>query len=292
MFEGFATHTVAVGPERIHLRSAGQGAPVLLLHGYPQTLAAWHLVAPLLAGDFTVVVPDLPGYGDSLGPGPDPEHRGHSKRRMAEVMVAVMASLGHHRFHVAGHDRGGRVGYRMALDRPACVASFAAVDIVPTVEQWDRVTMQSMLAGYHWAFLAQPAPMPERLIGGDPAFYVHHLLDRWAGRPGALHAEAVAAYERSIARPSVIEAHCEDYRAGAGIDADLDRADREAGRRLACPVLALWGTRYLRISPKPVWQTWANDVTEVALDCGHFIAEEEPSACAAALKAFFLAHPA
>lgn len=292
MFEGFETRRVRTDGAEISARTGGKGEPVLLLHGFPQTHVVWHRVAPALAERFFVVVPDLRGYGESRGPGADAGHVNHSKRAMAADMVALMTSLGHERFMVAGHDRGGRVGYRMALDSPAQVARFAAVDIIPTLDQWEHMDWRGALGSYHWAFLAQPAPMPERLIGGDPEFYLQHLLARWAGDREALDAAAVAEYARHFRKAEVIEACCEDYRAGAGVDVEHDRADREAGRRIGCPLLVLWGRRYLSAkvdSPAEVWRRWADDVREVALDCGHFLAEEQPQATAAALGEFFAA---
>lgn len=291
MFEGFDTRRVATEGAEIFARTAGDGEPVLLLHGFPQTHVMWHRVAPVLAERLFVVAPDLRGYGDSRGPAPDAAHQNYSKRAMAADMVALMASLGHERFMLAGHDRGGRVGYRMALDAPERVSRFAAVDIIPTLDAWQRMNWQGALGTYHWSFLAQPAPMPEHLIGGDPEFYLQHLLARWAGDREALDAAAVAEYARHYRRPEVIQATCEDYRAGATVDIEHDRADRDAGRRLACPVLVLWGRRYLSAkaaSPADVWRGWADDVREVALDCGHFLAEEQPEATAAALGEFFL----
>ncbi len=290
MFQGFAERRVASDDADLYVRVGGSGPPLLLLHGYPQTHVMWHAVAPRLARRFTVVLADLRGYGRSRGPKPDPEHRGYSKRAMAEDARRVMAALGHARFFVAGHDRGGRVGYRLALDDPECVAGLAVLDIIPTIEQWERLDWRRALSTFHWPFLAQPAPLPERLIGHDPDFWARHLLDRWAGRPDALDPAAVEDYLRAFRQPSVIEASCEDYRAGAGVDVEDDRADRQAGRRIGCPTLVVWGRRYLGAraeSPVEVWRAWAPDVREVALDCGHFVAEEEPEACARALEEFF-----
>jgi haloacetate dehalogenase len=290
VFEGFAGRRVASGDADLFVRVGGSGPPLLLLHGYPQTHAMWHAVAPRLARRFTLVLPDLRGYGESRGPKPDPEHRGYSKRVMAEDARRVVAALGHTRFFVAGHDRGGRVAYRLALDRPECVAGLAVLDILPTLEQWERMDWRGALTTFHWPFLAQPAPVPERLIGQDPDFWARYLLERWAGRRDALDPAAVEAYLRAFRQPTVIEATCEDYRAGADVDVEDDRADRQAGRRIGCPTLVIWGRRYLAAkaeSPAEVWRAWAEDVGEVALDCGHFVAEEEPEACARALEEFF-----
>jgi haloacetate dehalogenase len=282
---------VAVGDAELYLRLGGAGPPLLLLHGYPQIHVAWHRVAPLLARDFTLVIPDLRGYGASRGPAPDPEHRNYAKRAMARDMVALMAALGHERFALAGHDRGGRVGYRLCLDHPDRVARFAALDIVPTLSVWEALDAERALGAYHWQFLAVPAPVPERLIGSDPDFYIAHLLERWAGRPDALDPEARRAYLAQFHDPAVLAATCADYRAGASLDRAHDQADRDAGRKIACPVLVLWGRRYLTAkdaAPLATWRDWAEDAREIALDCGHFIAEEQPEACAAALREFFL----
>jgi haloacetate dehalogenase len=263
---------------------------LLLLHGYPQTHVTWHRVASRLAQAFTLVMPDLPGYGRSKGPAPDAEHLSYSKRTMARDMVEVMAALGHDRFALVGHDRGARVGYRLCLDHPERVIRFATLDVVPTIEVWEDMDADRAISTYHWPFLAVPAPLPERLIGADPEFYVRHLLDRWAGRGEALDPRAVAAYVAQFRLPSVLSATCEDYRAGATIDRVHDREDRAAGRKIRCPVLVIWGRDYSaskEASPIVAWRRWADDVREVPLDCGHFIAEEAPDACADALIGFF-----
>ncbi|MGI9334927.1 MAG: alpha/beta fold hydrolase [Gammaproteobacteria bacterium] len=290
MFEHFETRRIRTGEAELHVRLGGAGPPLLLLHGYPQTHACWHAVAPALARHYSLVMPDLRGYGDSHGPPPDPAHERYSKRTMAMDMIELMLELGHERFALAGHDRGGRVGYRLALDHPQCIERFAAIDIVPTLSVFESTDMSIAMSSYHWFFLSQPAPMPETLIGADPAYYLEHLLSRWAGSRDRLAGTAVAEYARCFARPSVIAATCEDYRAGATLDIEHDRADREAGRRIECPTLVLWGRGYLKSktgSPLEVWREWATDVREVALDCGHFVLEEEPEAAAAALIEFF-----
>jgi haloacetate dehalogenase len=290
LFEGFAEQRIAVAEAEISCRTGGAGPPLLLLHGYPQTHVAWHRVAPRLMRRFSLVMPDLRGYGESRGPRPDPEHRHYSKRAMARDMAELMTALGHERFLLAGHDRGGRVGFRLALDYPARVQRFAAIDIIPTFDVWEQMDADKALSSYHWSFLAVPAPVPETLIAADPDFYIRHLLDRWVGRPDALHPQAVAAYLRQFHEPNVIAATCEDYRAGASIDRREDGEDRARGAQVACPVLVLWGRRYLTsktASPLAAWRNWAPDVREVALDCGHFIAEEAPEECATALAEFF-----
>ena len=242
MFEGFDERDLPTEQGPIHARVGGTGPPLLLLHGYPETHLMWQAVAPLLAKRFTVVATDLAGYGGSLRPAPAQDHAPHSKRAMASDQVQAMASLGYQRFSVAGHDRGGRVAYRMALDHPGCVPALAVLDIVPTAEVWARADDRFALAYWHWGFLAQPSPMPERLISADPdAFFEHGLPPGLGAEPGRYPAEVMAAYRAQLRDASAVEAMCEDYRAGASIDRELDEADR--GRPIECPVLALWGAR-------------------------------------------------
>ena len=290
MLDGFERRRVATDGADIHLATGGDGPPLLLLHGYPQNHLIWHAVAPRLAERFTLVMPDLRGYGESTGPTPDADNVFYSKRTMGADMVAVMRALGHDRFGLAGHDRGGRVAYRLTLDHPDRVTRLAALDIVPTVDVWTAMDWKGALGGFHWPFLAQPAPLPERMIGADPDLFIGHLIERWAGDPAKLKPEAMAAYLKQFHNPAVIAATCADYRAGATVDMDHDRADREAGKKIGCPILLVWGRRYLTAkagSPLASWREWADDVREVPLDCGHFVAEEEPDACAAALIDFF-----
>jgi haloacetate dehalogenase len=201
-------------------------------------------------------------------------------------MAALMTVLGHQRFRLGGHDRGARAGYRLCLDHPARVERFAAIDIIPTLDQWEGMTADRALSAYHWQFLAVPAPVPERLIGADPDFYYGHLLERWAGQRDALDPAAVADYLGQFHDPAVIAATCADYRAGASIDRADDAEDRRNGRKIACPVLALWGRRYFESSPLPVWRKWADNAREAALDCGHFVVEEKPKEAAEALLSF------
>jgi haloacetate dehalogenase len=289
MFEGFERRTIETREVAIHARVGGAGPPLLLLHGYPQTHVMWRKLAPELARRFTVVAPDLRGYGDSGTPPADAEHRAYSKRAMGEDMAELMGRLGFERFAVAGHDRGARVAYRMALDHPARIQRLVTLDIVPTAEMWRSVDKDFATATFHWFFLIQPDDLPERLIGADPDYFLDWKLDHWAGDPKAIEPEARAEYKRCFRRPEVIHASCEDYRAGATVDQRLDEADLKAGRRIACPMLALWARRGFadRLhDPLAVWRRWADDVRGAAIDCGHFLPEEAPEAVLGHLRPF------
>jgi len=293
MFDGFETRTLETERGTIHARVGGSGPPLLLLHGYPESHLMWHSCAPALAERFTVVATDLSGYGASFRPNPAADHAPHSKRALALDQVQAMASLGHERFAVAGHDRGGRVAYRMALDHPDCVSSLAVLDIVPTAEVWARADDRLAIVYWHWGFLAQPAPLPERLIAADPDAYLeHHLRVIGLGaQPGRYPETVIAAYRAQLSDPGAVEAICEDYRAGAGIDRQLDEADR--GRRIECPVLVLWGTRGalepLYGDVLAVWRSWARDVRGRGVEASHFLVEDRPDEVAAELAAFFSA---
>ncbi|MCA8926714.1 MAG: alpha/beta hydrolase [Alphaproteobacteria bacterium] len=290
MLAGFTAQRIRIGESELYVRTGGSGPPLLLLHGYPQTGAMWHQVAPQLAARFSLVIPDLPGYGRSIGPPCDAAHEAYSKRTTARTMADLMRHLGHDRFRLAGHDRGGRVAFRLCLDHPDRVEQFAALDIIPTLDQWERLTADRALGGYHWQFLAVPAPVPEMLIGSHPDFYLDHLLRRWAGNYDALSEGSLDDYREAFRKPEVIHATCNDYRAGAGIDRQHDQASRDAGEKIRCPVHVIWGRGYLSNrsgSPLPVWQQWADAVGETGLACGHFVAEELPNECAAAMLAFF-----
>jgi haloacetate dehalogenase len=288
VFEGFVLERIDTGEAQIRVRHGGAGPPLLLLHGHPQTHVMWHRVAPDLAREFTVVAMDLRGYGESSKPPTTDDHEPYSKRAMARDAIAVMHQLGFERFAVAGHDRGGRVAYRLALDHPERVTRLATLDILPTYEHFARADMRFGLGYWHWFFLAQPYPLPESLIGADPERF-------FLGRPNRanVHApDALADYLRCYRDPATIHAACEDYRAGATYDYALDAADKRAGRRIAVPLLALWAGRGQVASwydVLAVWREWADDVRGGPIDAGHFLAEEAPDATYAALRAFFTA---
>lgn len=287
MFEGFRTHRVAGRGARIRVRVGGSGPPVLLLHGFPQTGAAWERVAPALAAEFTVVVADLRGYGASDKPPGSATHAEYAKRTMAADQVAGMAALGFDAFAVVGHDRGGRVGHRMALDHPARVQRLAVLDILPTWHVFRTADEVTARAYYHWFFLSQPFDLPERLIGADPEFYLRWCLRAFAADPACYSPEAMAEYVAAYADPATVHASCEDYRAAAGIDLEHDAADLD--RHLGCPLLVLWGERGFVGSRGDVlgaWRDRASDVRGTALPCGHSMPEEAPDATAAALLAF------
>jgi haloacetate dehalogenase len=283
MFEGFELSTIDTGEATIRARRGGSGPPLLLLHGHPETHAMWSRVAPRLADDFTVVATDLRGYGQSSKPETTPDHEPYSKRAMARDQVEVMRRLGFERFSLAGHDRGGRCAYRLALDHPERVEKLAVLDIVPTADMWRRVDMEFGLVDWHWFFLAQPAPFPEELIGSNPDAYY------FRGDRSRFDPEALEDYLRCVRNPATIHAMCEDYRAGATIDYELDEADR-GRRRIACPVLALWSGRDELgrwFDVLDVWRDWADDVRGGPIDGGHFLAEEAPDETYAALYEFF-----
>lgn len=281
---------VSTSGAAINLRHAGTGPPVLLLHGYPQTHAMWHRVAPALADDYHVVCADLRGYGDSDKPASGSDHAAYSKRAMAADMVEVMAALGHDSFAVVGHDRGGRVAHRMALDHPAVVTRVAVLDIAPTLYMYEHTDMQFATGYYHWFFLIQPNGLPEKLIGADPDYFLGSKLAHWSAAESVFAPDAVTEYMRCFRDPATIHASCEDYRAAAGIDLEHDRAD--LGDRVAVPMLALWGAHGFVSRLYDVLATWQERALSVdgrALDCGHFLPEEAPAATIAALRSFLSA---
>lgn len=287
MFPNFEERRLDVGDAEIYLECGGDGPPLLLLHGFPQTHVAWHAIAPRLAEQYTVVVPDLRGYGESIGPA-DPSASDYTHRAMAEDMARVMAQLGFDAYRVVGHDRGARIGYRFALDFPRRVRKLAVLDIVPTLVTAERMTYESAKGRYHWLFLAQPHPLPETLLNNEPAFYVDHLIERWAANADDLDPDAVAEYRRYFQRERVVRACCEDYRAGLSLDLEHDRASREAGERVECPLLVLWGGVRDRdsIDILSVWEPWSTDLRGGPLPCGHFVMEEAPDATLAELEPF------
>jgi haloacetate dehalogenase len=294
MLDGFEAAEVQTGETTIFVRRAGSGPPILLLHGFPQTHVMWRSVAPLLAHRFTVVCADLCGYGRSGYLCSVPDHAPYTKRAMAVDMVTVMERLGVPRFLVAGHDRGGRVAYRLALDHPERIDRVAVLDVLPTVEVWERADARFALAYWPWSFLAQPAPLPERLVAAAPEAVVDDALDGWGSPKAAFGPEVRAAYIEPLRDPARVHAICEEYRAAATLDREHDDADRRRGRRIACPLLALWSGRgplnawYTDAGrPLGVWRVWADNVQGGPLDAGHFFPEEIPHATANALMRFF-----
>lgn len=291
MLETFERHDVDVNGTRIQAAVGGDGPPVLMLHGYPQSHVMWHRVAPGLADRHTLVLADLRGYGDSSRPASEPDHASYSKRAMAADQVGLMRHLGFENFALVGHDRGARVAHRLCLDRPEVVSRVALLDIVPTRHVFTHVDRALAQAYYHWFFLSQDPGLPEHLIAADPGYWVRRKLAQWSGAAGsaAFAPEAVEEYVRCFSDPSVIRASCEDYRAGASIDLEHDEVDAAAGRRVECPMLLLWGAEGFvgrAYDVLGVWNKYASDVRGLALGCGHFLAEEEPDATLAALGDF------
>jgi haloacetate dehalogenase len=293
MFDDFETAQVETGETRIYIRRGGAGPPILLLHGFPQTHLMWRRVAPLLARRFTVVCADLRGYGHSGRPPSTPDHEPYSKRAMAKDMIAAMDRLGFQRFSVAGHDRGGRVAYRLALDHPERVECLAVLDIVPTQVAWEMADARFATGFWPWSLLAQPEPLPERLLAGAPEAVIDDALAGWGTPASVFEADARDAYVEALRDPESIHAVCEEYRAAATLDREHDEEDRRAGRRIACPVLAMWSDRgplaewYSEAGgPLGIWRAWADDVRGTAVAAGHFFAEESPEETAAVLNDF------
>jgi haloacetate dehalogenase len=289
MFEGFSIDFVDTGEATIRARIGGSGPPLLLLHGNPQTHVMWHKIAPGLAEHFTVVAADLRGYGESSKPTTAPDHEPYSKRAMARDMVVLMRHFGFEKFAVAGHDRGGRVAYRLALDHTERVERLSVLDILPTWEHYRRAGSDFAMAYWHWFFLPQPYPLPEKLIGGDPEWFFRRNWPASTEPPAFFDPEAVADYWRAFSDPRTVHAICEDYRAAATFDCRLDEADF-GKRRIACPLLVLWGRRGILeklYDPVEVWRGWADDVRGHAIDSGHYLAEERPDETFSALLGFF-----
>ena len=297
-FSGFEAHDFdlagAAGQVRIHARVGGRldAPPLLLVHGFPQSHVMWHRVAQGLAPHFRLVLPDLRGYGDSAKPVGDAAHANYSKRTMALDLLHLMQALGHDRFGVVGHDRGARVSHRLALDHPQAVLRLALIDIAPTLDMYEATDKRFASAYYHWFFLIQPTPRPERMIEADPLSYLHWKLGGWgAGTMAHIEPEALAQYERCFSNPATIHGACEDYRASASIDLEHDRASRSAGQKIACDTLLLWGQRGViqaLFDPMALWRAQcAGGVEGEAVPAGHYIPEELPVTTAERLRAFF-----
>jgi haloacetate dehalogenase len=296
-FENFEARHFDVNGASIFAR-VSQGLPgdrptLLLLHGFPQTHVLWHRIAQHLQQDFYLVMPDLRGYGDSSKAPGLPDHSSYSKRSMAHDMVDVMDTLGIARFGVCGHDRGGRVAHRLAVDHPTRVSAMCVIDIAPTLDMYAATNFEFAQAYYHWFHLTQPEPLPETMIGGNALAYLHHKLGGWGtGGMGHIEAAALAEYERCFLKPATIHAVCEDYRASASIDLEHDRESRAQGRKIACDTLVLWGSKGVvnrLFKPVELWQAQCSaQVTGQVMPTGHFIPEEHPTDTATALRAFFL----
>jgi haloacetate dehalogenase len=293
---GFLRRRIATNGITLSVQEAGHGPTLFLLHGYPQNGMCWAKVAPALAERFHVLIPDLRGYGQSDAPPDDDWHSVYSKRTMARDVTGMMDALGIDRAHILGHDRGARVAYRLAFDSPERVARLGIIEVLPTADYWSHWDASLGMAAYHWTFLAQPAPLPEKMIGADPVFYIDWTLRNWT-RAKSLHAfppESLAAYHAQARDPARIAAMCADYRAGATTDRALDEADRDAGRKIAAPLHFLWATTGFpsRLGqPAALWRAWANQVTDTSCESGHFAMEEAPEAVLAAYLPFFTALP-
>jgi haloacetate dehalogenase len=293
LYPGYASRWINTSAGKIFVHLGGNGPPLLLLHGHPQSNVMWHRVAPALAGDFTLVIADLPGYGWSEAPREEEDHAPYTKRAMAAGMVELMDALGFARFRLAGHDRGGRVGYRLTLDHPGRIEQLAVLDIVTTWDMWHRIDAALASRAWHWTFLALPAPFPETLIGANPKFFFDSRATSGAKvkQMSIFDPRALAHYHAAYEDPARIHAMCEDYRAGRTTDLANDEADRAAGKKIACPVLALWGTGGLPgnagIDTLDCWRDWTTDLRGFAIDSGHYLPEENPDATAKALLDFF-----
>ena len=295
MFDGIDGRAMAVNGTTLFVRTGGRpdGPPLLLLHGYPETHVMWHRVAQQLAGHYCLVMPDLRGYGRSAKPAGASDHANYSKRAMAADVLGLMRALGHQRFFVAGHDRGGRVAHRLALDHPGAVAKLCVIDIAPTLTMYERTDMAFATAYYHWFYLIQPQPLPERQIGADARWYLRWTLSGWGGLGGLdfVEPEALADYEAGFCTPEGVHGACEDYRAAASIDLVHDRASRASGQRVACDLHVLWGERGVvarLFQPLADWRAACDGaVTGRAVAAGHFIPEELPQLTASELAGFF-----
>lgn len=294
MFEGFESTVVDTGEVPIFIRRGGKGPPLLLLHGFPETHLMWHRVAPVLAQRCTVICADLRGYGASGKPESRPDHSPYAKRAMALDMLHVMQDQGFERFGVVGHDRGARVAYRLALDHPKCVERLAVLDVIPTSDAFAHADARFALAFWPWSLLAQPAPLPETLIAGAPDAVIDDALSNWGSDAAAFPAEVRAAYVAALSDSASVHAICEEYRAAATLDVEHDNEDRQAGRRIDCPLLALWSagsaldTWYQDIGgPLGLWKSWAPSAKGRPIAGGHFFAEQNAAETAAELLQFF-----
>lgn len=289
MFEGFRQVRIDTGDATINAVVGGRGDPLLLLHGYPQSHVMWHKVAPRLAEKFTVVASDLRGYGDSSKPLGKDDHSNYSKRELARDQVELMHHLGFGTFYLAGHDRGGRVAHRLAVDYPERVRKLAVLDISPTKKMYESTNPEFAQAYYHWYFLTQSRPLPEKLIGSDPEFYLLKKIGSGSAGLEPFSPEALSEYLRCFT-PETIHASCEDYRASASIDLELDRADLASGRKVVCPILVLWGKRGVierLFAPLEDWAEVAVDLRGHSLDGGHYLAEELPDEIVLEFAKFF-----
>jgi haloacetate dehalogenase len=291
LFPGFDSHWITTSIGNMFARSGGEGAPLLLLHGYAQTHVMWHKVAPKLAERFKVVLIDLPGYGWSAVPTSGKGHMPYDKRSMANVMIEAMEKLGHIRFHLAGHDRGGRVGYRLALDHPGRLIKLAVLDIIPTFNMWHGMDHALAMKAWHWPLLAKQYPMPELLLTKAPVEYLNWKMASQTKTKDLtpFDPRALAHYHAFFSDPLRIHATCEDYRAAETTDLANDEIDHAARKKIGVPVLALWGDAGLpsEKTPLSVWREWCKDVTGKPINSGHYLAEENPEATAKALLEFF-----
>jgi haloacetate dehalogenase len=285
---------VPTGETTIFVRKMGSGAPLLLLHGFPQTHVMWRDIAPILANQFTVICPDLRGYGQSGCPASDASHAPYSKRAMARDMVAVMEHFGYNKFSIAGHDRGGRVAYRLALDHPDRVTKLAVLDVIPTADVWDRADRRFAEAYWPWTLLAQPESLPEQLIAGAPDAIIDNALTGWGSSEEIFPKEIREAYVEALRDPAHIHAICEEYRAAATLDYEQDKEDQQRAHRIACPLLVLWGADGPLDSwykeeggPLALWRRWATDVQGWPVEGGHFFPEATPDKTAQMLRQFF-----
>jgi len=295
MFEGFEERRVPTANLTLYARIGGAGPPLLLIHGFPETHLMWRDVAPALTDRFTVICVDLPGQGESGIPASDGETQPFSKRGMARELIEAMHRLGFDRFSVAGHDRGGRVAYRMALDHPGVVERLAVLDVIPIFDAWDRADSRLALSYWPWSLLAQPAPLPERLIGACPEAVIDDAVSQWGTAAGYFSAEIREAYARQLRDPRRAHAICEEFRSAATIDREHDRADLEGGRKIECPLLLLWDEAGALANwyadeggPVGIWKRWASKMTGKPISGGHFFPEAEPARTAQELRSFFL----